>query len=151
MDMWHNLTRWVAASKTSLTNHESRQQRPWLHVFKCSTGDRVIISATWKSTKLARYVTNERGLETPKNKKTKYIFHDWTFSSFSSGYRMLKANKGHRTKISSQKEKWPDTNISSWLVFWGFVFFCFFNFWQGEHQHACGFLGTLNLAVIYTQ
>lgn len=151
MDMWHNLTRWVAASKTSLTNHESRQQRQWLHVFKCSTGDRVIISATWKSTKLARYVTNERGLEPPKNKKNKIYFSRLNFLFILRWISYLKANKGHRTKISSQKEKSPDTNISSWLVFLFFVVVVFLTFGKGNTWIPVVFSGTLNLAVIYTQ
>ena len=55
MDVWHNLTRRVAASKTSLTNHGARQQRRRLHVFKRSTGDRDVISAG-QQMKLDRYL-----------------------------------------------------------------------------------------------
>lgn len=113
MDMWHNLTRRVAASKTSLTNHDARQQRRRLHVFKRSTGDRAIISAS-PQMKLGRYFTREYHnfclTKKSANKQTEHcIFHECRISVHTLQWRgylpkTQKTNTGQSLEISGSKD-----------------------------------------------
>lgn len=81
--IWHGES---LLQKTSLTNHDARQQRRRLHVFKRSTGDRVLWYQPGASQqmKLVRYLTWELLFDKKVLMNTKLcIFHECQLSVYT--------------------------------------------------------------------